>query len=308
MAKVTSITSVYPMDSVVSSGEDGLPVYDRSYNAADLREVMSAFLSSGVFADRGDELAVTESGGTWSVGTGAAFAGGLYVPVGSASEVIDQDELSTGQYAYVVLAARLDTGYRDAAIYAVVTESPSYSPVRDGSTWELVLARVDWRGGMSDYRMDPDMCGPVAPFEAVDTDSFMASLHTALDQFNLNVGTVQSLPSGSTPTVVVRKPTEAGGDVYVDFGIPRGAPGEDGRDGESAPTMYVSPDDEEPPRAYGNVWMVDSRPSHTISDIRSYEADRVYPGDQVYPDQELYPGGTGQWVSHKLSPSLIATA
>ena len=59
MAKVTSITSVYPMDSLMTIGDDGLPVYDRAYNASDLAEVIGAFLSNGVFTAAGDALSVT---------------------------------------------------------------------------------------------------------------------------------------------------------------------------------------------------------------------------------------------------------
>lgn len=306
MAKVTSIQTVYPMDSLMTEGEDGLPAYDRPYNASDLREVMGTFLTDGVFAATGSGLSVTRADRTWSVGTGAAMASGLYMPVASATEVIDQDEIGTGEYAYVIVAARFDTDYRDGAVYAVVSESPTYSPVRSNSTWELVLARIDWRGGISDYRMDNRMCGAVAPFEEIDTDQFMLELKTAVSQFNLNVGEVYALPSGSAPTVTVRKPQEAGGDVYVDFGIPRGAPGRDGTDGDRAPTMYVSPESEEPPRIYGNVWLVDDKGTHTITGIRCYETEKVYPSKTLFPGKSLFPGGTGQWVPHGIDPSLIA--
>lgn len=307
MAKVTSIQTVYPMDSLMSEGDDGLPVYDRTYNAADLREVMGTFLTDGVFAATGSGLSVTQEAGTWSVGTGSAMASGLYIPVADTVEVIDQSEIGTGEYAYIIVAGRFDTDYRDGAVYAVVSESPSYSPVRSNSTWELVLARIDWRGGISDYRMDNRMCGAVAPFEEIDTDQFLLELKTAVSQFNLNIGEVYALPSGSAPTVTVRKPQEAGGDVYIDFGIPRGAPGKDGTDGDSAPTMYIRPDSDEPPRVYGNAWLVDDKATHTITDIRCYETEKVYPSKSLFPSKALFPGGTGQWVSHAIDQSLIAS-
>lgn len=305
MAKVTSITSVYPMDSLMTIGDDGLPVYDRAYNASDLAEVIGAFLSNGVFTAAGDALSVTSEDGTWSVGTGGAVAGHRIIPVDSPAEVIDQDEIGTGQYAYIIIALRNDTKYRDGAIYSVLSESPTYSPIRNNSTWELVLARIDWRGGLSDYRLDNLMCGPVTPFAEIDTDQFMLELHTAVSQFNLNVGEVRSIPSGSTPVVTVRKPEMAGGDVYIDFDIPRGAPGKDGTDGDSAPTMYISPESEEPPKVYGNTWLVDDKETHTINDIRCYETEKVYPSDTLFPNDTLFPGGTGQWVSHKLAASLM---
>lgn len=305
MAKVTPIGKVYPMDSKVSQGDDGLPVYDRAYNASDLRAVMSEYLTDGVFADSGDELAVTRSGDEWSVGTGRAMAGGLLVRVDAPCPVIEQSEIGTGQYAHIVLAARFDERYRDAAVYAVVSESTGYAPVRDASTHELVLARIDWRGGLVDRRLDNAACGIVQPFAELDTDSLLLELHTAVSQFNLNVGEVTSSPPGSTPTVAVRKPETAGGEVYIDFGIPRGAKGEPGEDGDAAPTMYVRPEGEEPPRVYGNAWLVDDGATHTITAVRCYEADRVHPGAATFPGAGLFPGGTGQWVDHKLSKSLF---
>ena len=306
--QTTSITSVYPMDSAKPPFVNGRPVYDREYNASDLRTFMSLAVTDGVWTDYLDELAPVLDGGSWYVGAGAAMARGLLIPVAERARVCDQADIPTGSYAYLCVAARFDSALRDGAVYARLSDSATEQPVRTESVHELILARVDWRGTMTDYRLDNSMCGPVTAVAQPDTDSFMASLRTAVDQFNLNVGTVESLPSGSTPTVVVRKPVTAGGEVYVDFGIPRGGRGEDGRDGESAPTCYVAPDGEEPPRTYGNVWFVDDRLTHTITDLRCYETDRVYPGASVYPDRYLYPGGTGQWVPHKFAPSIVATA
>lgn len=302
MATVTSIKTVYPMDSYMTTGEDGLPVYDRAYHAADLRTVMKTFLTDGVFTDMGDCLSVTEEGGTWSVGTGGAMADGLFVPVESAMEVIDQSEISTGQYAFIVIAARFETDYRDGAVYSVVSSSPAYAPVRDGSTWELVLARVDWRGGLTDYRLDASMCGAVAPFEPVDTDDFMLELKTAVSQFNLNVGEVSSLPSGSTPTVTVRKPVTAGGEVYVDFGIPRGAKGEPG---QSAPGVYLQEERPEDP-SEGTLWLGSDPDTRQIEHIEVYEVTGTYPGE-TYPG-EKYPGGSAAWAAYTIDPALLTSA
>lgn len=286
----------------MTTGDDGLPVYDRAYNAGNLREVMARFLTSGVFASVGNELSVTEQNGVWNVDTGAAMVNGLYIPITSQTEVIDQDEIASSNYAYIVLGARFDTAYRDAAIYAVTSQSPSYTPVRDASTWELVLARIDWRGGFTDYRLNNQMCGAVAPFEEIDTESFLLSLQTALDQFNLNVGTVQSLPSGSTPTVTVRKPTQAGGDVYIDFGIPRGAPGEAG---QSARGLYIQENRPANPDE-GTVWMGTDPDTRQIEHLEVYEVTGSYPGE-IYPG-EKYPGGNVQWTAYTIDPALLTSA
>ena len=114
----------------------------------------------------------------------------------------------------------------------------------------------------------------------VDTDSFMAELKTAVSQFNLNVGEVEALPSGTKPTVAVRKPAVAGGEVYIDIGIPRGAPGAPGEDGDRAPTVYVEPEGEGPRRSLGAVWLVEDRgrDPHEITAIRVFETGGLYPG------------------------------
>ena len=308
MAKVTSITDVYPIDSdfkkdemgKLALDEHGFVIPDRASNADALRDVMRTFFSNGVFADRGDELAVTSSGGTWRVGTGVAMADGLRIPVKEPAEVIGQEEIGAGEYAYVCIAGRFETHLRDGGIYPVVTSSPAYDPVRDGSTYELVLARIDWRGTMTDYRLDPSMCGVAAPFESIDTDSFMLELYTAVSQFDLNVGEVLSLPSGSTPEVVVRKPTMAGGDVYIDFGIPRGAPGESG---QSAPGLYIQQERPANP-SEGTMWMGTDPSTRQIEHIEAYEVTGTYPGE-VYPG-EAYPGGTAAWAAYTINPALIA--
>lgn len=306
--RTTSIIRAYPLDSASPVEFDeitGLPIYDRSYNATDLRRVMSLMMTDGVFPDDGDELAVSQSdSGTWSVGTGTFVANGLVTRVTAAAAVIDQSDIATGSYAFIVAAGRFDSNTRDGAIYPVVTETPTYAPVRTESVWELVLARIDWTGSARDLRLDPDMCGAVAPVLPVDTESFMAELYTAVSQFNLNVGEVVGLASGMTPTVSVRKPEQAGGDVYIDFGIPRGAPGLPGKDGDTAPTVYVQED--EPPRKAGNVWFVDDASSvpHVITSLLVYESGGLYPGAGVFPDADVYPGGSGGWVSHVMSPVL----
>lgn len=306
--KTASITKAYPLDSStpIEFDDDGLPIYDRAYYARDLRRVISLAVTDGVFPDYGDELAVTVSGGTWGVGTGAAIAAGLLVPVEERQEIIDQADIPTGSYAFLIVAGRFDSALNDGAVYARVVEQPTYAPVRTESTWELVLARVDWRGTLTDLRLDNAMCGPVSPVMQPDTESFMLELKTAVSQFNLNVGEVEALPPMTQPTVAVRRPEQAGGDVYVDFGIPRGAPGEPGEDGDAAPTMYVQ--DSEPPRKAGNVWMVDdmSTDPHQIAAIRVFEADGLWPSPSTWPEADLPPGGRDAWVDHVLSASLFA--
>lgn len=307
-SSVESIKTAYPMDSVVTSvGDDGLPVYDRAYNASDLRRFMGLAVTDGVWPNYLDELAVTQSGGAWSVGSGAAMAAGLLIPVDEPVRVLLQSDIPAGSYAFLVVAGRFDSAYRDGAVYARVQESPEYEPVRTESTWELVLARIDSRGEMRDFRLDNAMCGPVSPVMQPDTESFMLSLETALSQFDLQVGTVTALPSGSTPTVEVVKPDVAGEPVTINYGIPRG---EKGEDGDKVPSIFVRPEGDPPTAGVGAVWLVDddSEVPHEIVGIRVYESEGLWPSSDLYPGADLYPGGASQWVDHVISPSLVSEA
>ena len=59
---------VFPVDSIVTKlGEDGLPIYDRPYVSADLREVYANFFSNGVFMDDSTSLQVMNATGSMNV-------------------------------------------------------------------------------------------------------------------------------------------------------------------------------------------------------------------------------------------------
>lgn len=296
-----SIQTVFPMDSADGElDDDGLPIYDRGYNAADLRRFFALLMTDGVYPDYLDELTPVNESGTWRVSAGAAVADGLLIPVGEAVPVVDQADIATGQYAYICVAARFDSKLRDGAVYARLSASSSEQPIRTDSVHELILARINWRGEMTDLRLDSAMCGTVQAVAKIDASSFLEALFTAVSQFNLNVGEVKSLPSGSTPTVTVRKPVTAGGEVYVDFGIPRGAPGEPG---QSAPGLYIQQERPAAP-AEGVIWMGTDPSTRQIEHIEAYEVTGTYPGE-AYPG-ERYPGGTAAWAAYTINSALIA--
>ena len=300
---VNQITTVYPMDSVITGVDsDGLPLYDRAYNAGDIRTFMSLFVTDGVWTSYQDELTPVRQGGSWYVGAGAAMANGLLIPVEEQQRVIDQSDITTGTYAYICVAAQFDSTKRCGETYARLSSSSAEQPVRTESTHELILARVDWRGTMTDLRMDNAMCGPVTAILQPDTVSFMQSLYTAVDQFNLNVGELTLLPSGSTPTVVVRKPVMAGGDVYIDFGIPRGPKGDPG---QSAPGVYLQEERPENP-SEGTLWLGSDPETRQIEHIEVYEVTGTYPGE-TYPG-EKYPGGSAAWAAYTIDPALVTQA
>lgn len=301
-----SVLTVYPMDTIeLSKDEDGLPIYDRPYNAADLRGVISRMVTDGVFPDYLDEMRPVSRGGSWYVTSGGAVASGLYIPLDEELKVADQADIPFGQYLYIVCAARFDINNRDGAIYGRLSSNSSETPVRTESVHELILARVDWRGTMTDYRADAARCGIVSAVNTIDADSYMAELHTAVSQFNLNVGSVVTLPPGTTPEVTVRKPEVAGGEVFIDFGIPRGPQGEKGQDGSREPALWIRPESDPPTMHPDDVWLVDDKTTHVIGAIKAAEVDKIYPAAITYPANDLYPGGSMQWVDHTIATDLV---
>lgn len=232
----TRITGAYPLDSMVTKvDEDGLPVYDRPYNASDLREANALMVTDGVFKNHLDECVVRRDGTGWYVMPGYAMAAGLLVPVASRALVLDQSDIPKGRYAHIVLAARFDTQYRDGAVYARLSASADIEPVRTASVHELVLGTVDWNGTFRDTRLEAGKCGYVNAVAEGDTDSFIEELRVKVAQFDLDIGVVESLPPDREPYVTVDKPTSPGGVTVVGFGLPQGPTGATGPTGPAGP-------------------------------------------------------------------------
>lgn len=234
--ETTRITRAYPLDSMVDRvDEDGLPVYDRPYNASDLRAANALMVTDGVFKNHLECCSVRHVGGSWYVLPGGAVAAGLYVPVQSAVHVLDQSDIPSGSYAHVVLAARFDTQYRDAAVYARISVKEDYAPVRTESTHELVLGRIDWCGTYYDTRLEPGKCGYVASLAEGDTAAFVEELRAKVAEFDLAVGTVEALSPDARPYVLVEGKSELGGKTVMGFGLPQGPTGPTGAPGPAGP-------------------------------------------------------------------------
>ena len=235
-----SVKKAYPLDSGTPVGVDetGAPVYDREYNASDLRRVMAIFLSDGIIPDDLEELEVKATGAYVEIRPGSAILNGLQVQLAEAADVLDQADIGTNQYAWVMAAARFDVAYRDVEFTAKVTSSSSYTPIRTQSRWELVLARVDWRGQVRDLRLDPAYCGAASPFAPVDTSTFFRALEAALSNFDLHIGQVSTLPPGSKAAAAARKEEDG---TYLDLDIPQGAVGPTGPVGAQGPQGAQGP-------------------------------------------------------------------
>lgn len=236
-----SITDAYPLDSVVTGlDDDGLPLYDRAYNADTLRGVMRTLVKDGVLGDYMHGLEVTCDGAGAYVDTGGLIADGLQAILRERTKVIDRSDIAANRYAFVIAAARFDSAFRDVEVTAKVTSEQEYEPVRTASRYELVLARVDWRGTVRDLRPDPKMCGIAQPFASVDTGAFTHQLDAALNAFDIKAGKTTTTAPGTEASVTVRKVEGQG--ALLDVSVPRGdrgeqgPPGRDGRDGSSGVT------------------------------------------------------------------------
>ena len=185
----------FPWDSIATGfGDDGLPVYDRSYSAEDLRSVYSTFIKDGVFMDSGDEFAVSAAGGmAVSVASGKCCINGT---------VGEQEEEVTVSLAASSSLDRMDSIVlrwdSSAAARSITVEAkagtPASTPVapaltRNSEVYELQLAEVLVKANASsvsdlniyDTRLDTGKCGAASPFMEFDTDSIFEQLNSATE-------------------------------------------------------------------------------------------------------------------------------
>lgn len=186
---------VFPVDSVVTKlGEDGLPIYDRPYVSADLREVYANFFSNGVFMDDGTSLQVMNAAGGMNVRVeaGTCHINGAF-GVETEQRTLELDAASASLDRIDTVVARLDLAIeaRSLDLY-VLKGTPAVDPVRPNLTrnetvWELGLADVYLPKGMatisqgriSDTRLETQRCGAVAPFVEFDTTTLFEQLKKA---------------------------------------------------------------------------------------------------------------------------------
>lgn len=202
---------VFPVDSIVTRlGDDGLPVYDRPYVSADLRDVYANFFSNGVFMDDGTSLQVTTATDGMNV---VVKAGTCHMNGAFGFETVDRTlQLNAAEPnldRIDTVVARLDLGIdaRSIDLY-VLKGTPAADPVRRNLTrnetvWELGLADIYIPKGIdtisqariSDTRLETSRCGAVAPFAEFDTTALYDQLQQAT---NDAVDAMQDALDGTT--------------------------------------------------------------------------------------------------------------
>ena len=184
----------FPWDSLVTEmGEDGFPVYDRSYSADDLAEVYETFFSNGVFIDSDEAMVVKSTSGMMlTVGYGKCHINGRIGYITKEREILTIESTSQPRIATVVL--RFDKTLSSRSITVdVVYGTPAEAPTRPALTrtrtvWELGLADILVKANVTsisqtnitDTRLETVRCGAVAPFMTIDTSSFYAKLEAAI--------------------------------------------------------------------------------------------------------------------------------
>lgn len=186
---------VFPVDSIVERlGDDGLPIYDRPYASADLREVYANFFSNGVFMDDSTSLQVMNATGGMNVyvKAGTCHINGAF-GVEAEQRTLQLDAASAGLDRIDTVVARLDLAIeaRSLDLY-VLKGTPAEDPVRPSLTrnetvWELGLADVYLprgiatisQGRISDTRLETRRCGAVTPFAEFDTTTLFEQLKQA---------------------------------------------------------------------------------------------------------------------------------
>jgi len=186
---------VFPVDSIVTRlGDDGLPIYDRPYVSADLREVYANFFTNGVFMDESTSLQVMTATGGMNVYVkpGTCHINGAF-GVETEQRTLQLDAASASLDRIDTIVARIDLSIeaRSLDLY-VVKGTPANDPVRPNLTrnetvWELGLADVYLpkgiatisQGRISDTRLETQRCGAVTPFAEFDTTTLYEQLKQA---------------------------------------------------------------------------------------------------------------------------------
>lgn len=186
----------FPWDSlVVSMGDDGFPIYDRNYEASDLREVYQTFFSNGVFLDTSDAFQVTPGEGmNVLVATGKCCINGTIGYESSTRTLALQASSSQDRIDTVVLRwnANVETRSIDLYVKTGVAAATPTAPTltRSETVYELGLADifvVKNSGAVSasritDTRLNTSRCGVVTPFASINTESFYETLNAALQE------------------------------------------------------------------------------------------------------------------------------
>lgn len=187
----------FPWDSRVTGfGDNGYPIYDRTYGAEQLRDVYQTFFSNGVFMQAGDPSFKVGAGEGMSVNVqpGRCNIQGTIGVEKTVRNLVLQAASSADRIDTVVLRWDTDLDVRSIDLY-VKQGTAAASPrapelTRTDLMWELGLANVYVTANstsvsasrITDTRLDSDRCGIVTPFTSIDTTTFYEQIQTAITE------------------------------------------------------------------------------------------------------------------------------
>ena len=188
----------FPWDAIIEGfGEDGFPIYDRTYTARELRRIYKSFFTNGILADLDEELAVTVNGMIVTVGYGGLIIEGTY---GGQTQEEGRKTLNLESGSNlpridcIVARWNVNIAAREIELY-VVKGTPSSNPqppalTRSSSVYELGLANIlvpanatsVTQSNVTDTRLDSSRCGLATPYMEIDTTSFYNQLQAAISE------------------------------------------------------------------------------------------------------------------------------
>lgn len=188
----------FPMDSKVTEiGEDGLPVYDRAFSSADLREVYKTYFGNGYFADEGSSMNVkAASGMTLTVQAGKVHIQGVLGFMTEDATLTLSSAGTSDRVDCIVAQLNLNDDQRKVSLVVKTGTGTSVPELtRTDSVYELGLANVLVKAGVTavcqsnitDTRLDADRCGVVEPFAKLDTASLFEQVTAIVTQAQADV-------------------------------------------------------------------------------------------------------------------------
>lgn len=187
----------WPWDAIVEGfdEETGFPLYDRSYTAEEMREVLMTFFSNGVFTEKADAFTTKAATGmSVTVSPGRCFIrGDVGVEVAPRAMAFGAAS-SKPRYDTVVLRWDNNLEARSIDLYVkqgVAADKPTRPTLTRGETvYELGICDVFIPASstsisqdrITDTRLDTARCGSVKPFATVDTSTFYYQLQSAVDR------------------------------------------------------------------------------------------------------------------------------
>lgn len=187
----------YPMDSILTYDDNGVPQYDRAINSAQLRELYHELLSDGVLLNNSTNLqVVANSTMNVTVKAGLCNIQGCIKKFEEDIEVtIESASTSYNRIDTIVARLDLNSDYRDIGIF-VKKGTPASVPTRpeltrDTNVYEIALADLTIsanattlsQSNISDTRLDTNRCGIISCIAEFDTTKLYEQIQADLKQF-----------------------------------------------------------------------------------------------------------------------------